>query len=78
MQLIYTIVLSVVMLGTVTEIEHKEQAFIDNYSWAEALPFEMLISVSDMDDTRPMIDRLTLDMIGEIPVTSEALFFDKQ
>jgi len=78
MQLIYSMALTFVMLTAAPGFEHKEHNIADQYSWVDVLPFDMLIQVSSLEDDRPIIDRLTLDMIGEIPLEGELISFEKQ
>lgn len=38
------------------------------YAFIEALPIEVAVQITDVADQRHLIDRITLDMLGEIPV----------
>lgn len=42
--------------------EEAEFAFI------EALPIEVAVQISSIEDQRPLVDRITMEMLGEIAV----------
>jgi len=77
MHLIYSVALALALTGLGNNPKDVKPVE-DSFEWAEVLPFDMLIEISSLKDDRPLIDRLTLDMIGEIPIDGETMLFTKQ
>ena len=51
----------------VTDSAPVKQA--DKFAYIEVIPLEMLEQLSNVEDDRELIDRLTIDMIADIPLT---------
>lgn len=81
-----TLLAAAIMLGGAAFISAKSQPAPtpyytpeleqDEFAFIEVLPLQLVAEISHVVDDRPLIDRLTVEMISEIPLESQHIYRD--
>ena len=58
------------------QLYDSQQGMEDKFAFIEVLPLELVAEISNIVDERPLIDRLTVEMISEIPLEPEVFHHD--
>lgn len=67
------LLLTIAILGAAFAAETRdsrpaETVIADEFAYVEVLPLEMVAEISKIDDDRPLIDRISIEMISNIPL----------